>query len=139
VFAHHEADLFERLHDGCVLTPHEGEFARLFPEVTGDKISRARDAARVSHAVVLLKGADTVIAHPDGRVVVNIHATPALATAGAGDVLAGMIAGLRAQNMPAFEAACAATWLHGEASIRLGEGLVAPDIIQVLPDVIQSL
>ena len=130
--------LFRAIAGPCVLTPHEGEFGRLFND-EGDKLGRARRAATASGAVVLLKGADTVIAAPDGRATINIGAPPDLATAGSGDVLSGMILGLLAQGMPTFQAACAAAWMHGRSAARFGAGLIAEDIIDGLPPIIAVL
>jgi len=141
-FAEDPAALFRQVHSGVVLTPHEGEFERIFPGVLKGAVSRleaAREAAAKAGCIVLLKGADTVVAAPDGTAAINANAPPTLATAGTGDVLSGMIAGLMAQGMDAFHAANAAAWLHGEAANRYGLGLIAEDIPELLPVVLRAL
>ena len=138
VFADDPEGLFSRLHAGCVLTPHEGEFSRLFDD-SGNKLDRARRAADKAGAIVLLKGADTVIAAPDGTAMVNDNAPPDLATAGSGDVLAGLVAGLMAQGVEAMAAAAMAAWLHGEAGKAVGPGLIAEDLPEALPRVLAAL
>jgi hydroxyethylthiazole kinase-like uncharacterized protein yjeF len=148
-------DLFAALHDGCVLTPHGGEFARLFPDVAEklatpatkgpaySKVDATREAAKRAGCVVLYKGPDTVIADPSGRCAINSahydRAAPWLATAGSGDVLAGFITGLLARGFSPFDAACTGAWLHVECALSFGPGLIAEDLPEELPKVFRAL
>ncbi len=138
VFADDPSALFNAIKGPCVLTPHEGEFGRIF-DLQGSREVRAVEAAQQSNAVVVLKGSSTVIAAPNNLLIVNENAPPNLATAGSGDVLAGMILGLLAQNMDAMLASAAAVWMHGEAAENFGPGLIAEDLPDCLPQVWRSL
>ena len=141
VFADDPKRLFGAIAGPALLTPHAGEFRRLFPDLTRvlSKVERARQAAERSGATVLLKGPDTVIAAPDGRAVINVHAPPSLATAGSGDVLAGLAVGLMAQGLAPLAAGAAAAWLHGECAYRFGKpGLIAEDLNAHIPDALHA-
>jgi hydroxyethylthiazole kinase-like uncharacterized protein yjeF len=136
------SSLFSALDRDDVLTPHEGEFERIFPGLLAagpHRVAAAQAAARRSGTIVLLKGADSVIAAPDGRTAVNLNGSPWLATAGSGDVLCGFIAGLIAQGMDSFDAVCAAVWIHGECAARFGPGLIAEDLPELTPSVLSGL
>ena len=148
-------DLFAALHKGCILTPHAGEFARLFPDIAEklaapatkgpaySKVDATREAAKRAGCVVLYKGPDTVIADPTGRCAINSahydRAAPWLATAGSGDVLAGFITGLLARGFSPFDAACTGAWLHVECALSFGPGLIAEDLADELPKVFRRL
>ena len=134
--------LFNRLHERCVLTPHAGEFERLFPgllDEAASKVEAVRTAAARAGCTVLLKGGDTVIADAAGKAAINANAPATLATAGAGDVLAGFIAGLLAQRMAALDATACGVWLHGAAASAFGPGLIAEDLPEMLPEVLSEL
>ncbi len=122
----------------CVMTPHEGEFGRVF-ETDQDRVANAAKAASTSGAIIVLKGSETIIAAPDGQAIINRNAPPTLATAGSGDVLAGIITGLLAQGMQPYLAAAAGVWLHGEAANLFGAGLIADDLPDMLPVVFAKL
>lgn len=144
VFENNPSELFVAIKTrqaATVLTPHEGEFRRLFPDIAqiSSKLQRAQEAAAESGAIIVLKGADTIIADPNGTAVINENAPPFLATAGSGDVLAGIITGLLAQSMPAHAASCAGVWLHGEAAAMFGRGLIAEDLPELLPALLDNL
>jgi len=142
VFRDDPEELFSVLDRDDVLTPHPGEFDRLFRGLLAaspERITAARKAAEQAGAVVLLKGPDTVVAAPDGRAAVNVNGAPWLATAGSGDVLAGFIGGLIAQGMESFEAACAAAWIHAEAGEAFGPGLISEDLPGLAPAVLRRL
>jgi len=137
-----DADALKKLPDvlkpNYILTPHEGEFTAAFPTTKGTAIERAQKMARQLNAHIVLKGAKTVISCPDGRYMINEANAPQLATAGTGDVLAGMITGLIAQHMPIFESACAAVWIHEACARHFGTGLVAGDLVDLIPIVLQK-
>ena len=129
----------EVAHKTKIVTPHDGEFERYFGKLTDDRVAAAVEIARAKGAVVVLKGAHTLVAAPDGRVSQNQTASPYLAKAGTGDVLAGLVSGLLAQGMPAFDAASAGVWLHGAASLRVGPGLVPQDLLGEIRPLLRDL
>lgn len=138
-FADKPEVLFASLHHQAVLTPHEGEFLRLFPDLPlADKLSAACAAAKRAGSGILIKGSQSIIASADGRTAINRHATPWLATAGSGDVLTGIICGLLAQGEDAFEAAAIGAWLHGDIGVRFGPGLTADKMADLLPEVLKG-
>jgi ADP-dependent NAD(P)H-hydrate dehydratase / NAD(P)H-hydrate epimerase len=139
-FSTKPATLFGMLHAQAVLTPHEGEFARLFPDISlNDRTKATLEASGRAGAVILLKGAETIVAAPAGRFAINCHASPWLATAGSGDVLAGLICGQLSQGNSAFNAAAIACWLHGDIGIRAGPGLTADDMVGHLALVLRGI
>jgi ADP-dependent NAD(P)H-hydrate dehydratase / NAD(P)H-hydrate epimerase len=147
-FAHHPSLLWDAARRDsniapvtCVLTPHDGEFTSLFGPISSidQRLVCVCEAAKLSGAIVILKGAETLIAHPNGQAILNAHPRPNLATAGAGDVLGGIVVGLLAQGMPAFAAAAAAVWLHGAAADLFGTGLMAEDLPDLLPRALQAV
>ena len=143
-FADNPSELFEIVKSRAVpviMTPHDGEFERLFPDLVsvGSKLDRARKAAELSGAVIVLKGPDTVVAAPDGLAAIAENAPPWLATAGSGDSLAGLITGLLAQGMAAFDAAAAGVWIHGELGAAFGPGLIAEDLAELIPPLLKNL
>lgn len=138
-FASQPDVLFASLHHRAVLTPHEGEFLRLFPDLPlADKLSAACTAAKRAGSVILIKGSQSIIAAVNGRTAINRHATPWLATAGSGDVLTGIICGLLAQGQDVFEAAAIGAWLHGDIGVRFGPGLTADKMAYLIPEVLQG-
>lgn len=140
-FAGMASELTDHLHENVILTPHEGEFLRLFPHLAflKNKAEKALKAAAEGGVIVVLKGNDTVIASPQGELIINANAPPTLSTAGTGDVLAGLMVSLLAQGLPPFKAAAAAVWMHGAAANRLGLGLIAEDLLPEIPSVLQGL
>ena len=142
VFKDDPETLYAALRPEDVLTPHMGEFERVFPgllERTENREEAVRRAAKLAGCVILLKGADTLIAGPNGQCVVNRNASPYLATAGSGDVLAGLIGGWIAQGLCSFDAACASAWIHGESGLRLGPGLISEDLPEIVPAILYDL
>lgn len=138
VFENNPAELCQAIKHPCILTPHQGELKRLF-NLTDDRTASASQAAKSANAIVVLKGHHTIIASPQGQIAINQNAPPTLATAGSGDVLAGIITSLLAQGMPAFESACAGVWLHAEAANLFGLGLIAEDLPMLVVEVLRKL
>jgi hydroxyethylthiazole kinase-like uncharacterized protein yjeF len=138
VFADHPTRLFNTIKAPVIMTPHEGEFKKIF-DLGSDRIASAHNAALQSKSIIVLKGAETVIAAPDDRIIINTNAPAWLATAGSGDVLAGIITGLLAQQLEPFYAACIGVWLHGEAAKCLGRGMIADDLPLAVGKVMSGL
>ncbi|QLK56846.1 NAD(P)H-hydrate dehydratase [Ehrlichia ruminantium] len=138
VFSGSSDVLFSHIKNDVIMTPHEGEFRRIFPFLTGSKVDMVREAANISGAVIVLKGADTVIGDPDGNIVIT-NPPFTLATAGSGDVLSGIIAGLLSSGMSSFSAACCGVWIHAECARSYGIGLTADDIILQIPTILKNL
>jgi NAD(P)H-hydrate epimerase len=143
LFSEHPDMLFKHINGSCILTPHEGEFQHLFNNISvdmeADKLTRACQAAKLSGATIIYKGSDTVIATPEGKAALSSHTASSLATAGTGDVLAGLCGGLLAQGMSAFESAAAASWIHAEAATLFGPGLIAEDLPELIPAVLRDV
>ena len=134
--------MFDAIVGPVLMTPHEGEFGRLFPQLAdvAGKVGRVRQAAALSGATILLKGPDTVVANPEGLAVINVHAPATLATAGSGDVLAGLAAGLMAQGLAPLAAGAAAAWIHGECAFQFGgPGLIAEDLVEHIPHSLEAV
>ncbi len=139
VFKDNPEELFSNLDKNCILTPHEGEFKRIFSNLSGTKIQRVENASKIAGCIIVLKGPDTVIGSPDGKLIINSCAPPSLATAGSGDVLAGIILGLLSNGMDPFLASSAAVWIHSNAAKLFGYGLIADDLIDLIPKTLNNL
>jgi ADP-dependent NAD(P)H-hydrate dehydratase / NAD(P)H-hydrate epimerase len=139
-FANERLSLFAAINSSVIMTPHAGEFNRLFPELQSlKKIEASKQASQISNATIVYKGHNTIIASPEGKILINDNAPPYLATAGSGDVLSGIIAGLVSQGMDLFYAASAAVWIHGQAANIFGKGLISEDLPNIIPVVLQNI